>query len=151
MTTDGAANMVGKYNGTTVNFKRLVEKHCRVNNVESLFKHTVWCFVHRLNLVTKSFLTMKHANVVLSFADWFANKRRQVSYKRFLTTNYPDEKVRAIPQPSDTRWMFYRDVVAAILSQVQLVESFVSREHEFIVFWNGLRRDVAKYGPRVMQ
>ena len=151
MATDGAANMIGKYNGVTSHFKVLVREHCRDNNVACPLSHSVWCFAHRLNLVTKSFLTAKPVNIVVAFADWFANKRRQVSYKSFLTSNHSGSQVRAIPQPSLTRWMFYKDVVSAIVSQAPFVEEFVSDESDFITFWNQLRNDPVNYGPWVEQ
>ena len=147
--TDGATNMMGKYNGMTTIFNNLVVHHCREKNIQPNLIHTIWCFALRLNLVTKHFLALKPANVVLAFADWFTNKRRQVSYKRFLATNTPHENLRAIPQPSETRWLFYRDVLSAILSQKRSVEQFVLREAEFRQFWVRIRSDAERYGPCV--
>ena len=92
---------------------------------------------------------MKPVNVVLEFADWFSNKWRQVSYNNFLTTDDSTDNLKTIPQPSDTRWLFYRDVIGAILSQRQYVEQFALRDREFPRFWAGLRRNVQKYGPCV--
>mgnify|MGYP004552267677 CR=1 FL=1 len=147
--TDGAANMVGKFNGMTTHLKTLVEQHCRNNNRGSPTKHSIWCFAHRINLVTRAFLTLKPVNVVLAFSDWFSKRGRQVAYKRYLTANPPDTEVRVIPQPSETRWLFYRDVVRAILSQAEHVEAFVGGESEFASFWNGLRRDFDNCGQGV--
>ena len=147
--TDGAASMVGRFNGMTTMLKRLVEQFCRDKNLPSPSMHSVWCFSHRLNLVTKSFLTSKPVNAVLAFADWFANKRRQVSYKRFLTVRHGNSQLRVIPQPSETRWVYYRDLVSAIISQARQVDEFVSIQPDFLLFWNGLRKDCVKYGPCV--
>ena len=145
---DGAANMLGKSNGMASYFKTLVKQNLRDNHSPSPPMHSVWCFAHRLNLVTKTFLTMKPANAVLSFSDWFSNKRRQVAYKRFLIqTKRPPVKV--IPQPSDTRWFFYRDVLRAILAQTESVEAFVLDDEDFADFWNSLRREWEKLDPCV--
>ena len=81
--------------------------------------------------MTKSFLEMKPVNVVLEFADWFSNKWRQVSYNNFLTTDDSTDNLRTIPQPSETRLRFYRDVMSATLSQRQYVEQFTLRAEIF--------------------
>lgn len=106
--TDGAANMVGKVNGMTTHLKRLVEQNCRENGLSFPTIHSVWCFAHRINLVTRAFLTLKPVNVILAFSDWFSNRRRQVAYKSFLTMKHPNDKLRVIPQPSATRWLYLR-------------------------------------------
>ena len=139
--TDGAANMLGKFSGMASHFKRLVQQHLLENHIISPTMHSVWCFAHRMNLVTKSFLTTKPANVVLLFSDWFSNKRRQVAYKLFLTVTKRKAEVKVVPQPSDTRWLFYRDVVQAILSQTESVEAFVLEDDDFPDFWNSLREN----------
>ena len=133
--------MLGKFNGTASHIKRIVHQHCRDKHLNPPSLHSVWCFSHRLNLVTKTFLTMKPANVVLSFSDWFSNKRRQVAYNKFLSIQRPNSRVKVIPQPSETRWFCYRDVVRAILSQTESVEAFVRQDADFRVFWNSLRGD----------
>ena len=86
-------------------------------------------------------MTTKPANVVLLFSDWFSNKRRQVASKQFLTVMKRKAAVKLIPQPSDTRWLFYRDVVQAILSQTESVEAFVLEDDDFPDFWNSLREN----------
>ena len=149
ISTDGAANMVGKYSGMARIFNALVQGHCRENETMTNTIHSLWCFARLINLVTKTFLTMKPANVVLSFSDWFSNKWRQVSYRRFLTLHHQNATVPAIPQPSDTRWLFYRDVVKATIAQSNYVELFVASEIEFPMFWNGLKRTSRHYGPCV--
>ena len=146
--TDGAANMIGKFNGMSRHLKTLIENHCRSNNVRSPTIHTMWCFAHRINLVTKAFLATKPVSVVLAFSDWFAKRGRQVAYKRFLMVTKPDIELRVIPQPSETRWLYYRDVVRAILSQTEHVEAFVCREAEFVTLWNRLRKDLEECGQR---
>ena len=151
ISTDGASNMVGRYHGMTTNFKRLVGQYCRANLLRSPITHSVWCFAHRLNLVTRSFLTMRPVNFVLSFADWFSNKRRQVSYKRFLVDKQGNENSKSSHSHQRRDGFFYMDVVQAILSQTRFVERFVLEEPDFHHFWRGLKRDVMKYGACVEQ
>ena len=103
VSTDGATNMVGQMNGMVVNIKRLIDRQCLDRNMTFLDFHSVWCSAHRANLVTRDFLGMKMINAVLSFVNWFSTKRRQVSYRRFLASHYPDAKTKRIPQPSETR------------------------------------------------
>ena len=83
LATDGATNMVGKYSGMTTIINELIMRHCRETNVEPTTVNSVWCFAHRLNLATRAFLKTKPANVVLVFADWFSNRRNQVSNRQF--------------------------------------------------------------------
>ena len=95
--TDGAANMMGKYNGMTKHFQYVVERFCRERGWRCHLIHSVWCFAHRLNLVTKAFLTTKPVNVVLAFADWFSGRRLQVSYKRFFGRKSPKRSSQGHP------------------------------------------------------
>ena len=136
--TDGAANMVGKFNGMTACFKTLVEQHCRSNNLYSPTINTMCCFAHRINLVTRAFLAIKPVNVVLKFSGWFSKRGRQVAYKRYLMLKKPNSDLGVIPQPSETRRLFYREVVRAILSQEEHVEAFVDRESGFVSLLNGM-------------
>ena len=122
--TDGAANMLGKFNGMASHFKNLVRQHLQDNHVDSPTIHSVWRFTHRMNWVLKTFLTTKPANVVLLFSDWFSNKRNGLAIKQFLIATKRETAVKVIPRPSKTRWFFYRDVVEAILSQTESVEAF---------------------------
>ena len=84
--------------------------------------HTVWCLAHRINLVTRDLMDMKGINIVKAFSDWFLDNRRQTAYKKFIMQDSNRQRLRSIPQPSDTRWLFYRDVVSAILSQRNTVD-----------------------------
>ena len=81
--TDGAANMVGKYSGMTACLKRLVQQRCATGRIPYNEFHSVWCFAHLLNLVTRDFMDLKGVNIVKVFADWLSDRRRQVSYKTF--------------------------------------------------------------------
>ena len=134
VSTDGATNMIGGNVGMTACLKRLIQQYCSSNQIQFNDFHSVWCFAHRMNLITKDFLENKGVNIVKTFADWFSDRRRQATYKSFLSRENTNERLKKIPQPSDTRWLFYRDVVAAILSQRQYVENFVKGQECFLFF-----------------
>ena len=151
VSTDGATNMVGQMNGMAVNLKRLIRQHCLKNIIPFFDFHSVWCLAHRANLVTQDFLNMKMVNAVLSFVDWFATKRRLGSYKRFLATHFPNLKTKRVPKPSETRWLFFRDVVQSILTQTTFIEAFLIENDEFKGFWNEMRSDAQKNGLCVQQ
>ena len=147
--TDGATNMIDGNMGMTTCLKRLIQQHRATQQIQFNDFHSVWCFAHRLNLTTKDFLEMKGVNFIKTFADWFSDKRRQVLYKTFLSRETPNEKLKKIPQPSDTRWLFYRDVIASILSQRKRVEKFVNSQECFTVFCNSLKSKEDKFGTIV--
>ena len=134
VSTDGAANMNGRFNGMTVCLKRLVKQQCEMKQERFNDFHSVWCVAHRLNLATKDFLGMQEANVIKCFADWFCDRRRQVSYKSFIARKNTPYRLKGIPQPSDTRWNYYGDVVSTILSQRRFVEEFVKTQDRFPYF-----------------
>ena len=138
VSTDGAANMNGIYNGMAACLKRLVKQQCEIRQEPVNDCHDVWCFAHRLNLVSKDFLGLKGVSVVKRFADWFCDRPRQVSYKTFVTQKNTPHKLKSIPQPSQTRWLFYADVLSAILSQRQFVEEFLETQECFPSFWSSL-------------
>ena len=71
-----------------------------------------------------------------------------MKYHRFVSLQ-TDEKVKSVPQPSETRWLFYRDVLRSILSQTRLVDIFVRREEEFDVFWSRMKEKPDEYGQCV--
>ena len=87
----------------------------------------VWCFAHRLNLVTRDMRETPWIADVFSLADWIASRRVAVAYRKFLKAVYNTVRLRKIPTPSETRWLFYRDVVNVILEQFDKIVLFVSR------------------------
>ena len=139
ITTDGAKNMTGRDNGMVAILKRTKHNHCQARGINSFPIQTVWCFAHRINLVAKDFLTLKGVDFVKSFCEWFTWKRRQINNKRFLALKFPDMKFQVVPQPSDTRWHFFKDVIAVILSQQEQIDEFVKTDPEFRAFWNASR------------
>ena len=69
----------------------------------------------------------------------------------FLDANHPNVRLRVIPHPSETRWLFYRDIVNVIISQKKFVELFVSTERDFPAFWNRVRNDKVTFGKEIDQ
>ena len=149
ISTDGASNMVGRNGGMTCALKELIRQHCASSQIPFNDFHCVWCMAHRLNLVTRDFLNEKGISVVKAFCDWFSDRRRQTCYKKFLAQNNVREKLKKTPQPSDTRWLFYHDVVCSILSQSTFVEKFIKQDVDFQEFWSSLKTDQEKYGLNV--
>ena len=149
VSTDGASNMIGRISGMTTKLKLLIRQHCAAR--QALFNdfNTVWCFAHRLNLVTKDFMGLKGMSIVKAFADWFSDRSRQTNYKAFLSETRHTDKLTSIPLPSETRWMFYYDVISAILSQHTLVETFIIGRNCFSTFWNSVKLKKTLYGPLV--
>ena len=129
--TDGASNMTGRFGGMTSVLKQLVQQHCtRMGRPFNDF-HTVWCLAHRMNLVTKDFLELKGLNIVKAFSDWFSDSHRQTAYKTFVAERACNQRLKSIPRPSNTRWLFYHDVVSAILSQRESVVDFIAGNEDF--------------------
>ena len=85
VSSDGASNMIGNSNGMTIAWKQLILQHCAERQISFNEFHSVWCFAHRLNLVTKDLLECERLNVVKAFSDWFSDRRRQVHFKAFLS------------------------------------------------------------------
>ena len=81
---------------------------------------------------------MKGVTDIKSFADWFSDRRRQVAYKTFVSRVETQNRLKSIPQPSQTRWLFYGDVIASILSQRRHVEDFIKTQECFPSFWTSL-------------
>ena len=138
--------MIGRASGMAARLKLLIRQHCATRQVPFNNFHSVWCFAHRLNLVTKDLMQMKGVNIVKAFADWFSDRRRQTSFKMFVSETITEEKLRRILQPSETRWTFYHDVVSAILSQHTHVEDFITVMPCFAEFWNSLRQKRQQFG-----
>ena len=85
----------------------------------------LWCLDHRLNLVAKDFVSVENINFVMMFLKWLTANDRLVKYSRFVRTNFPYEKRRKIPPPSETRWLFYRDTLMAVLDQTDIIDEFL--------------------------
>ena len=111
--------------------------------------HTVWCLAHRLNLVTRDFMNLKGPNIVKSFSDWIADSRRQTAYKTFLSQTADGQVMRSIPKPSDTRRLFYENVVTSLLYQQTSVDNFIAGQDAFMTFWDSLREQKKKFGTLV--
>lgn len=134
LTTDGASNMTGNERGLFVAFCRLLKCRGILNAELADSVCSVWCFAHRLNLVTRDMKEDPVMSDVFCLADWITSRRVAVSYRKFLKTRFPDMRFRKIPTPSETRWLFYRDAINAILSQFDQIDIFASQNDEYPPF-----------------
>ena len=85
ITTDGARNMVGKYDGMISRLRMLVldEVGDQTNNFPS-----IWCVSHRLNLAIRSFEKVDHIKNVIEFAEWLFSRCQAVVYKKWSLKEY---------------------------------------------------------------
>ena len=133
VTTDGASNMIGKDRGFFACFCRLLKTTgtLQPHEVDSIIN--VWCFAHRMNLVTRDMKEAPGMNDIFSFADWITSRRVAVLYRKFLKTSFPETRFRKIPTPSETRWLFYRDTIEVILSQFDMIVLFTNQNGELSI------------------
>ena len=108
---------------------------------DTLMFDSIWCMSHRVNLVVRGFEEVDYIKDVLEFADWFSTRRKAVAYRKWLCQSFPTRRFNKIPKPSETRWCFYRGVIAAILSQIDQVNEFIKNDPDFHDF----RRDVSLF------
>ena len=128
ITTDGASNMVSQECGLANEMIKIINEKRMMNLRRGVDVFCLWCLDHRLNLVAKDFVSVENINLVLMFLKWFTANERLVKYARFLRTNHANEKRRKIPPPSETRWLFYRDTLMAVLDQPDLIEAFLNHD-----------------------
>ena len=126
--TDGAKNMIGAANGMVPNLNVLIKQEA--NTDQTPFKN-VWCLAHRLNLVITDFERVPYNNSVFLFANWFAAKRKAVQYKKWLSEKDRNHHYKKIPKPSETRWSFFRDVLASLLTQIGKIDEFLLDDGDF--------------------
>ena len=88
---------------------------------------SVWCFAHRLNLATRDLRDVPGMDDIFILANWITSRRVAVSYRKYQKTRFPETRFRKIPTPSETRWLFYRDVISIIHSQYEQIVVFVSQ------------------------
>ena len=62
----------------------------------------------------------------------YPEKRKAVSYRKFLREKYQERRFKKTTKPSKTRWSFYKDVLEGILSQQGEVEAFLKQDGDFI-------------------
>ena len=133
VTTDGASNMIGNDQGLFVCLCRQLRASGAVGreNVDGI--KNVWCFAHRMNLVTRDLRDVPGMGDVFSLADWITSRRVAVAYRKFLKARFPATRFRKIQTPSQTRWVFYRDVVNMIITQTDQNVRFVSENDLLII------------------
>ena len=74
----------------------------------------------------QDFKEVENINYVIKFAKWITASDRLVSYTAFLKSNPPQEKNKNIPPPSETRWLYYRDTLRAVLDQTETIDAFMN-------------------------
>ena len=126
VTTDGASNMIGNERGLFARFCALLKRTEALENDKIDAIKNIWCFAHRMNLVTRDIKEVPCMSGVFTFADWIASRRVAVCYRKFLKNNFPETRFPMIPTPSETRWLFYRDVVKVIISQFDEIVLFMN-------------------------
>ena len=129
ITTDGASNMIGQTHGMANELLRMANEKCGSNRRLGVDVHSLWCLDHRLNLVVQDFKEVENINFVLKFLKWFTTSDRLVSYTAFARMMSPDVKKKKIPAPSETRWLFFRDTLRAVLDQTDLIEAFMRQDN----------------------
>ena len=114
ITTDGAKNMIGQNRGLANEMVNMANEKYGTTRRIGTDVHSVWCIDHRLNLVVKDFNEVPNINYVIVFIDWITANQRLVSYTAFARWHQSPKK-KKIPTPSETRWLFYRESLEAIL------------------------------------
>ena len=85
---------------------------------------SLWCIEHGLNHVAQDLTEVENNNFVIMFIRWITANDRLVSYTAFARRNQETKK-KKVPSLSETRWLFMRDALAAILDQTETVEAFL--------------------------
>ena len=101
------------------------EKH-HTNKRIGVDVHCLWCIDHRLNLVAQDFKEVENINFVNKFLKWITAGDRLASYTSFVAMRFPNDKKKKLPPPSETRRLFYRDTLNAVLDQHEMVDAFLN-------------------------
>ena len=125
ITTDGAKNMIGQNHGMANEMVKMAKEKCGTSRLIGADINAVWCIDHRLNLVAQDFNEVPNINFVITFIDWITASERLVSFTAFARKNQVIKK-KKIPTPSETRWLFYRESLKALLDQTETVEAFMN-------------------------
>ena len=126
ITTDGASNMIGQERGMANEMVKLVNEKLNAPKRIGVDVHCLWCIDHRLNLVAQDFKEVPNINYVIKFLKWITASDRLVCYTSFSRMRFPNIKKKKIPPPSETRWLFYRDTLNAVLDQTEMVDAFLN-------------------------
>ena len=104
----------------------MVNEKYHLNKRIGIDVHCLWCLDHRLNLVAQDFREVPNINFVIRFVKWITAGDRLVSYTTFARLRSTGTKKKKIPPPSETRWLFFRDALRALLDQTELVDAFLN-------------------------
>ena len=65
-------------------------------------------------------------------ATGFHRRERPWNTWNFYAKKYPERRFKKIIKPSETRWSFYKDVLASVMSQTDETEQFLKHDRDFI-------------------
>ena len=125
ITSDGAKNMISQERGMACELIKRANQKQNIIKTIGVDVHCLWCVDHRLNLVTQDFKEVPGINFVIMFAKWLTANDRLVSYTLFARRT-SKTKLKKIPPPSETRWLFLRDTLNVLLEQTQTVDAFLN-------------------------
>ena len=129
ITTDGATNMIGQEHGMANEMIKMANEKYGLNKRLGVDVHCLWCIDHRLNLVVQDFKEVEGINFVIKFLKWITASDRLVSYTSFMRMRFPNIKKKKLPQPSETRWLFFRDTLKAMLDQTEMINAFMAYDN----------------------
>ena len=126
--------MTGQAHGMANEMIKIVNEKCALNKRIGVDIHCLWCIHHRLNLVAQDFKEVENINFVIKFIKWITAGDQFVSYTSFARSMSTGNK-KKIPPPSETRWLFFRDALQALLDQTECVDQFLNTNdnHEKLV------------------
>ena len=128
LTTDGARNMNGQARGMTAELLKLVNEAQNLNLRRGIDVSCLWCLDHRLNLVAQDFWEVENINLVILFVRWITLSDRLTKYRNFTRVMFPTLRKKMVPPLSETRWLFMRDALRALLDQTEVVEAFLDSD-----------------------
>ena len=107
--------MIGQARVMANELLRMMYEKRRLNRRLGVDVHCLWCFGHRLNLIAQDFKEVENINFVIRFLKWITASDRLVYYTELSRRRSLDGRTKIIPPPSETRWLFYRDALGAVL------------------------------------
>ena len=117
--------MISQERGMASELIKMANEKQNINMAIGVDVHCLWCIDHRLNLVTQDCKEVPGINFVIKFAKWLTANDRLVSWTIF-SRRTSATKLKKIPPPSETRWLFLRDTLKAIQEQTETVEAFLN-------------------------
>ena len=100
--------MISQERGMANELLKLVKTKQNIDLTIGVDVYCLWCIDHGLNLVTQDFKEVPGINFVITFVKWLTASDKLVSYSIF-SRRTSTTKLKKIPPPSETRWLFLRD------------------------------------------